>query len=67
MDRETKGKHQCRTWFGLAKKNYIGYSRSDTMIGLMKQIKKLYDPVGFPALLSTLTVTDDARWDHESI
>ncbi|TAQ87239.1 hypothetical protein B7494_g4427 [Chlorociboria aeruginascens] len=30
---------------GLAKKNYIGYSRSDTMIGLMKQIKNLYDPV----------------------
>ncbi|EHK99524.1 putative D-lactate dehydrogenase, mitochondrial [Glarea lozoyensis 74030] len=30
---------------GLAKKNYIGYSRSDTMIRLMKQIKDLYDPV----------------------
>lgn len=30
---------------GLAKKNYIGYSRSDTMIKLMKQIKNLYDPV----------------------
>ncbi|KAG5985038.1 hypothetical protein E4U55_001974 [Claviceps digitariae] len=31
---------------GLAKKNYVGYSRDETMIGLMKQIKKLYDPVG---------------------
>ncbi|KAG9240775.1 hypothetical protein BJ878DRAFT_429544 [Calycina marina] len=31
---------------GLAKKNYIGYSRSDTMIRLMKQIKDLYDPNG---------------------
>ncbi|RDW88238.1 hypothetical protein BP6252_00270 [Coleophoma cylindrospora] len=31
---------------GLAKKNYIGYSRSDNMIGLMKQIKNLYDPNG---------------------
>ena len=30
---------------GLAKKNYIGYSRSDTMVRLMKQIKNLYDPV----------------------
>jgi FAD/FMN-containing dehydrogenase len=30
---------------GLAKKNYIQYSRSDTMIKLMKQIKNLYDPV----------------------
>jgi len=31
---------------GLAKKNYIGYSRSETMIALMKQIKNLYDPNG---------------------
>lgn len=30
---------------GLAKKNYIGYSRNETMVGLMKQIKQLYDPV----------------------
>ncbi|KZF20366.1 hypothetical protein L228DRAFT_250056 [Xylona heveae TC161] len=31
---------------GLTKKPFIGYSRSDTMIGLMKQIKNLYDPKG---------------------
>ena len=31
---------------GLAKKKFIGYSRSPTMIGLMKQIKNLYDPKG---------------------
>jgi FAD/FMN-containing dehydrogenase len=31
---------------GLAKKDYIGYSRSETMIKLMGQIKKLYDPNG---------------------
>jgi FAD/FMN-containing dehydrogenase len=30
---------------GLAKKEFIGYSRSETMIKLMSQIKKLYDPV----------------------
>ena len=30
---------------GIAKKPYIGYSRSETMIRLMKQIKNLYDPV----------------------
>ncbi|KAF7550207.1 hypothetical protein G7046_g8086 [Stylonectria norvegica] len=29
---------------GIAKKNYIGYSRDETMINLMKQIKNLYDP-----------------------
>ncbi|KAH7135438.1 hypothetical protein B0J11DRAFT_159417 [Dendryphion nanum] len=31
---------------GLAKKAYIGYSRNDTMVKLMKQIKNLYDPNG---------------------
>lgn len=31
---------------GLAKKDYIGYSKSDNMIKLMKQIKNLYDPNG---------------------
>jgi (R)-2-hydroxyglutarate---pyruvate transhydrogenase len=31
---------------GIAKKAYIGYSRSETMIRLMKQIKDLYDPKG---------------------
>jgi (R)-2-hydroxyglutarate---pyruvate transhydrogenase len=31
---------------GLAKKKFVGYSRSETMVGLMKQIKQLYDPKG---------------------
>ncbi|KAL8897768.1 MAG: hypothetical protein Q9192_002421 [Flavoplaca navasiana] len=31
---------------GLQKKPYIGYSRSDTMIQLMKQVKSQFDPVG---------------------
>ena len=36
---------------GIAKKDYIGYSRNDTMLTLMKQIKNLYDPVSsFPPL-----------------
>ena len=30
---------------GLAKKGFIGYSRSESMIRLMRQIKDLYDPV----------------------
>ena len=30
---------------GIAKKAFINYSRSETMIRLMKQIKELYDPV----------------------
>ncbi|KAJ9659473.1 D-lactate ferricytochrome c oxidoreductase [Coniosporium apollinis] len=31
---------------GIAKKAFIGYSRSETMVRLMKQIKELYDPKG---------------------
>ncbi|KAI1312099.1 hypothetical protein F5Y03DRAFT_341355 [Xylaria venustula] len=31
---------------GIAKKKYLGYSRNDAMIDLMKQIKNLYDPNG---------------------
>ncbi|KAI1007949.1 putative D-lactate dehydrogenase [Podosphaera aphanis] len=31
---------------GLAKKKYIGYSKNDVMIKMMKQIKALYDPNG---------------------
>jgi len=46
---------------GIAKKAYIGYSRDDTSLRLMKQIKDLYDPVSLsvaPAY-STLTVTQN--------
>lgn len=35
---------------GVAKKTFIGYSRDETMIGMMKQIKNLYDPVCFERL-----------------
>ena len=31
---------------GIAKNKFVGYSRNDTMLGLMKQIKNLYDPQG---------------------
>ncbi|PGH15609.1 hypothetical protein AJ80_05473 [Polytolypa hystricis UAMH7299] len=31
---------------GLAKKEFIGYSKSETMVRLMKQLKTLYDPNG---------------------
>ena len=34
---------------GIAKKPFIGYSRSETMIMLMRQIKDLYDPVSLIA------------------
>ena len=34
---------------GIAKKAYIQYSRSPTMVEMMRQIKNLYDPVCQPA------------------
>lgn len=42
---ERQGSISAEHGLGIAKKKYIGYTRSDNMIGLMKQIKKLYDPV----------------------
>lgn len=54
---------------GIAKKDFIGYSRSDTMISLMGQQKKLYDPVCFQVLSYIVKSYADkfAEWDHESL
>lgn len=48
--KEYEGSISAEHGLGLAKKKFIGYSRSDTMIGLMKQIKNLYDPVSILSL-----------------
>ena len=42
-----KGSISAEHGLGLQKKPYIGYSRSETIIKLMQQIKKLYDPVSW--------------------
>lgn len=42
---------------GIAKKAFVGYSRDETMIKLMGQIKKLYDPVS-PTQTSQLQSAD---------
>jgi FAD/FMN-containing dehydrogenase len=42
---EKSGSISAEHGLGLQKKPYIGYSRSETMVKLMKQIKQLYDPV----------------------
>lgn len=39
-----KGSISAEHGLGIAKKDYIGYSRSETMVGLMRKIKELYDP-----------------------
>lgn len=58
---------------GLAKKEFIGYSRNETMIRLMSQIKGLWDPVSYcfaRVLPRPSTVADfalRAERDHESV
>ena len=55
---------------GIAKAPYIGYSKNETLIRLMKQIKDLYDPVSpavFVIELSKLVLTGLLEWDHESV
>lgn len=42
---ERNGSISAEHGLGIAKKAFIGYSRSESMIKLMKQIKGLYDPV----------------------
>jgi FAD/FMN-containing dehydrogenase len=54
---------------GISKKPFIGFSRSETMIRLMKQIKDLYDPVS-SSLFHFSNKTDAncrKEWYHESI
>ncbi|TKA29535.1 hypothetical protein B0A50_03548 [Salinomyces thailandicus] len=43
---QRKGSISAEHGLGLAKKEFIQYSRSETMVGLMKQLKKVYDPNG---------------------
>ena len=47
--RSRKGSISAEHGLGLAKKKFIGYSKSETMIRLMRQIKDLYDPVRIPS------------------
>jgi FAD/FMN-containing dehydrogenase len=64
---ERSGSISAEHGLGLAKKNYIGYSRSDTMIALMKQIKNLYDPVGaHPFAIVDFQLTS-AEWYYEPV
>jgi len=53
---------------GVTKKPYIGYSKSETMIKLMKQIKDLYDPVSdYSRLMSFHHVLTTTERHHEPV
>lgn len=49
--KERAGSISAEHGLGLAKKEFIGYSRSENMVKLMKQIKDLYDPVSLGSLV----------------
>ena len=48
--RERKGSISAEHGLGLAKKAFVGYSRSETMVRLMRELKRFYDPVIRPFL-----------------
>jgi FAD/FMN-containing dehydrogenase len=52
---------------GIAKKPFIGYSRSDNMIKLMKQVKDLYDPVSARSSPCVIATNSPVERDHEPI
>ena len=51
---QRRGSISAEHGLGLAKRGFVGYSRSATMLRLMGDIKRLYDPVSFLLLLSYL-------------
>lgn len=64
---ELKGSISAEHGLGIAKKDYIEYSRSSTMVGLMKGIKKMYDPVclkdDLQALSAELTIVAERHYE----
>lgn len=65
-----KGSISAEHGLGLQKKPYIGYSRSETMIRLMKQVKQMFDPVCTPSSVLRrlpLTSTVSLARHHEPI
>ena len=42
-----KGSISAEHGLGLAKKEYVGYSREPQMLELMREVKRLYDPVSY--------------------
>lgn len=72
--KDHEGSISAEHGLGLAKKKFIGYSRSDNMIGLMKQIKNLYDPVSKRVFRlvcylnsSFLLTVNQTEWYHEPL
>lgn len=54
---EKNGSISAEHGLGLAKAAFVGYSKNETLIKLMKQIKDLYDPVSPRPMLFPLSAT----------
>ena len=64
---EHKGSISAEHGLGLQKKPYIGYSRSETTIQLMKQVKHLFDPVSVCLGLKNQSTDLCTAWHHEPL
>lgn len=62
-----RGSISAEHGLGIAKKAYIGYSQSDTMIKLMKQIKDMYDPVSQKLCPTPGCTNELTEGDHEPL
>lgn len=52
---------------GVTKKPYVSYSKNETMMKLMKQIKDLYDPVSHPLHSITIFANATTEGHHEPV
>ena len=52
---------------GVTKKPYVSYSKNETMMKLMKQIKDLYDPVRIVSFSAALLANDLIEGHHEPL
>jgi hypothetical protein len=52
---------------GVTKKPYVSYSKNETMMKLMKQIKDLYDPVSSCTLATSVCANSIAEGYHEPL
>jgi FAD/FMN-containing dehydrogenase len=52
---------------GLAKKPFIGYSRSDNVLGLMRRVKDSFDPVSRKSVAISDVADIHLEWNYEPI
>jgi (R)-2-hydroxyglutarate---pyruvate transhydrogenase len=63
-----KGSISAEHGLGFAKKPFVGYTRSETTVGLMKKVKEVFDPVSVNLThLREWLLKSCIEWHHESL